>query len=403
MAQVGDTLLLATAVVLLIPLTVLTLECLAALLPVRRTPFDPAAPRPACAVLMPAHDEEAGIADTIARLRPRLGPADRLLVVADNCTDRTAELARAAGAEVLERADAARRGKGFALDFGLRHLSRNPPAVVAILDADCELPGDSLERLARAAALFCRPAVAVNLMNPPPDARPQQRVSAFAFQLKNEVRSRGLARLGLPCGLTGTGVAFPWAVLAPVRLASGNVTEDIQLGVELALAGRPARFCPEARVESAPPPTAQGARAQRRRWEHGHLRTLQTQSPRLMFAAVRRGRIDLAALAFDLSVPPLSLLAALWLAAVGLALAWRLAFDGSGWPAVLLLAGGSAAGLAVFAAWAKFGRERLPPRALLAAPAYALAKLPMYLAFLVSPQRQWVRAERGTDRPTASG
>src|SRR6476469_7481059 len=102
---IADLLLLLPAALLLMPLAVLTVECLAALLPGRRTAYTPAGARPLCVVLVPAHDEESGLPPTLAGLRSQLRPGDRLLVVADNCTDRTAAVARAAGAEVVERHD----------------------------------------------------------------------------------------------------------------------------------------------------------------------------------------------------------------------------------------------------------------------------------------------------------
>src|SRR5438105_1471528 len=98
-------------------MAVLTVEALAALLPRRRRPAA-AACRPRCAVLVPAHDEEAGVGRTLEAVRAQLAPGDRVLVVADNCADRTAAVAAAAGADVAERRDPARRGKGYALDFG---------------------------------------------------------------------------------------------------------------------------------------------------------------------------------------------------------------------------------------------------------------------------------------------
>src|SRR5262245_25842959 len=96
-----DLTLLALAVALLVPLAVLAVECLAALLPPRRA--DGGGERPSCAVLVPAHDEEAVLGHTLADLRPQLRPGDRLVVIADNCTDGTALVARAAGADVVER------------------------------------------------------------------------------------------------------------------------------------------------------------------------------------------------------------------------------------------------------------------------------------------------------------
>src|SRR5262245_47749036 len=113
-----DVVLLVIATILAVPFLVLAVEALASLLPLRHRP-PAAAERVPCVILMPAHDEEVGIAATIANVREQLVPGDRILVVADNCTDETATIARAAGVEVAERSDPDRRGKGFALDFGL--------------------------------------------------------------------------------------------------------------------------------------------------------------------------------------------------------------------------------------------------------------------------------------------
>src|SRR5436190_22026448 len=90
-------------VLVLIPMAVLVAECLAALWPSRRPVVDPTSPRPSCAVLIPAHNEAAGIGTTLQSLLPQLGPPDRILVVADNCEDCTATTARSYGVSVVER------------------------------------------------------------------------------------------------------------------------------------------------------------------------------------------------------------------------------------------------------------------------------------------------------------
>ena len=227
---------------------------------------------------------------------PQLGLFDRIVVVADNCSDRTAAAAQAAGATVVERHDPARRGKGFALDHGVRFLEQNPPDVVVIVDADCLVDEGALLRLVNEAAATGRPVQAAYLMAPPIEAGFRERASAFAFQYKNLVRPLGLWRLGLPCLLTGAGMAFPWALLRGAALAHGNIVEDMQLGLDLAAAGCPPRFCPEARVRSEFPSSRKAAAGQRTRWEHGHLQTLLRQAPRLAAAALLRRRLDLLGL-----------------------------------------------------------------------------------------------------------
>jgi cellulose synthase/poly-beta-1,6-N-acetylglucosamine synthase-like glycosyltransferase len=403
MALVAEVLLCLVATLILVPMAVLVVESLAALFPGKagQDP-EPETARPLCAVLVPAHDEEAGIGVTVAALLPQLRPGDRLVVVADNCSDRTAELARSLGATAVERNDPARRGKGFALDFGVRSLAVAPPEVVVIVDADCRVSDGVLNRLVREAQETQRPVQAAYVMDVPPGGGPRSRLSAFAFLFKNVVRPLGLDRLGLPCLLTGTGMAFPWPILRDADLASGNIVEDMKLGVDLALAGHPPKFCPAAQVSGELPTGRLAASKQRTRWEHGHLQTLLTQVPRLARAALclaplaARGgghRLRLLGLALELSVPPLSILFLLWAVAGAVAACWW-ALGGPLLPAALLAGGGLAVVLAIFAAWLRFGRERLPLTSLLAAPFYVLGKLPIYLAFLFRRERAWVRTDR---------
>ena len=388
---------LAVAAVL-VPFGVLLVECLAALLPGRAPPLAATTSRPRCAVLVPAHDEEGGIKATLASILPQLEPSDRVIVVADNCTDRTAEVARAAGATVIERQDATRRGKGYALDFGVRHLESDPPEVVVFLDADCALGPGTMDHLVRGAIVSGAPLQAVYLMTPPAGSTgTKERLSAFAFQFKNLVRPLGLHRLGLPCLLTGAGMAFPWATAQAADLATGNIVEDMKLGLDLAVGGQPPRLCPAALVTSELPSGDKAAKTQRSRWEHGHVQTITKQAPRLFGAGLRQGRLDLLGLALELSVPPLSMLFLLWSAAAAAAFGWWLATDALA-PLLTLLAVLAAFGLTLFACWAKFGRQQLPLLALLSAPIYILWKVPIYLALVFKPQRAWVRTERTTPK-----
>jgi cellulose synthase/poly-beta-1,6-N-acetylglucosamine synthase-like glycosyltransferase len=315
-----DVVLWAIALLLLIPITVLFLECSGAFLSGFPPTGETKAPRPKVAVLIPAYNEAAGIAATISSILPQLTPQDRLLVIADNCTDATAEIARNCGASAIERQDTQRKGKGYALDFGLQSLESDPPEVVIMVDADCICQPDSIEKLARAALASKRPVQATYLMEQPPNPTPKDSISALAFIVKNLVRPSGLKQLGFPSLLTGTGMAFPWSIIRSVSLASSNIVEDMQMSLDLAIAGHPTVFCPEAKVTGCLPQLQQAAKTQRTRWEHGHLQTLLTQTPRLATASVQQKRFDLLAIALDLSVPPLSLLVAIWLAAFAVSL-----------------------------------------------------------------------------------
>ena len=345
------------------------------------------------AVLMPAHDEAAGIEPAIRAVLGQLGAGDRLLVVADNCSDATAAVARAAGAEVIERRDEVRRGKGYALDHGVRWLEQAPTAAVVILDADCIAEPGSLPRLAALALATGRPVQGLYLMHAPPGARLETRIAAFAWIVRNEMRPLGAAVLGGPCQLMGTGMAFPWPMLRAARLASGHLVEDMQLGLDLAADGTPPLFCPAAGVSSVFPLDRAAARTQRTRWEHGHLSMLVGVGPRLLALGLARGRPALMAMALDLMVPPL---AALVLLLGGLALADAAWWLGAGDPAPFVVAFVAflLVDAAVLVAWWREGRRLIGVRELFGLPLYIAAKLPVYLRLLGKRQVEWVRTKR---------
>jgi len=385
--------LLALALGLCVPVSVLLIECTAALFPGQRTKSLPELPRPIVNVLVPAHNEAIVIGATLEKLLPQLRAQDRLVVIADNCDDETADIARAIGAKVLERQEPEHRGKGYALDYGLKFITQAPPEVVVVIDADSIVHPGAIDGLARLASATLRPVQATYLLTQSANPEPKDAVSTLAFLVKNLVRPLGLNRLGLPCLLTGTGMAFPWSAIKTVSLASGNIVEDMQLGLDLAIAGYPPVFCSDAKVTGLLPQQQHAAKSQRTRWEHGHLQTLLTQVPQILRASVRQKRFALFALALDLCVPPLSLLVMIWVGAIGGALlAGGL---GASWmPALLLAMEGFLIFISIVGAWAKFGRTDLPMLTLLAVPLYVLWKIPLYFAFLVRPQTKWVRTER---------
>ena len=397
---------------LAIPAMVFCAQCLAALLPgaARRragTTADPApaADHPAVAVLMPAHNEQETIAASIDALRPQLRKNDTLLVVADNCDDHTATIAREHGANVIERADADHRGKGYALSHGLTSLKETPFEVLVVLDADCHAEPGAIEALAAQVARTGKPAQAVYLMDTCDEPTPRDHVSSWAFMVKNLVRPIGLDRVGMPVPLTGTGMAFPRAALEKVSLGGGNIVEDMQLGLDLAMAGEAPRLCADARVTGRFPRDGSTALGQRRRWEHGHLRTIIANVPRLLWHGVTRARLGAIAMAADLLVPPLSLLLVLLILASTAAALFALLTPVTWAPAIVLSAATVAVLGCVFLAWLKFGRQTLPATSLFAAMSYVAWKIPMYAMFFIRPEKRWVRTARTPTQPptTISG
>jgi cellulose synthase/poly-beta-1,6-N-acetylglucosamine synthase-like glycosyltransferase len=372
-------------------LVVLGLECLLALVPQRPTIASNTA---SSVVLIPAHNEALGIAGTLELLKPEIGPNDRILVVADNCNDATASIAREHGVEVLDRFHDTNRGKGFALEAGVRYLeAHSPPDVVVILDADCQFETGSLATLVSMCASIQRPVQARNLVRLLNDAGPEATVSVFAFLVKNWVRPRALNMLGIPSALTGTGMAIPWNQIADAPLASGEIVEDLALGHHFVRLGLAPVYCESAHVWSDQPNDAKVAVTQRTRWEHGYLSSILRDVPDLLATALRQMRPSLLVVALDLMIPPLALLGLISLFAAALLFLFGLWF-GNWVPLATLLGAGVIAVVGITVAWLQFGRELIPGKVLFAIPGYVLSKLNIYKRFITQRQKEWVRTER---------
>ncbi|MFT3786792.1 MAG: glycosyltransferase family 2 protein [Tepidisphaeraceae bacterium] len=383
------------AVVLLTPVTIVCLEVLAAMLPRLRMREDPSTPRPKVAVLIPAHNESGVIEKTLKSVMPQLLPGERLIVVADNCSDDTASICRAKGAEAIERVNTDLRGKGYALDFGVKHLAADPPAVVVILDADVTVRTGAIDRLARQAQATGCPAQGVYLLAEPPSADGKDVVSHLAFVVRNHVRPLGLSRLSGPCPLFGAGMGFPYELIKDAPLASGNIVEDIALALDLAIDGRAPRLCSEAFIDGQLPKADDAASKQRKRWEHGHLRTILTQVPRTFFAGLLKLRKNAMLLALDILVPPLSLL--VFLIVIAAVVMWPVALltRTTLWPAAALSSGLALLVLVLTLAWTRFSPHDRSLTPLLSVPGYMLRKLPMYFQFFSNRgEKRWVRTER---------
>ena len=344
-------------------------------------------------VLIPAHNEQATLRVNGPQLAALAGPHVRLLLVADNCSDATAAVAREYGLEAIERHDASRRGKGYALAFGREHLARAPADVVVVLDADCATDQAAIVRIAEEAQVNGQVVQSAYVMRPDRTAAPMVQISNFAFAVKNVLRQRGLRRIGAAAVLTGSGMAFPWPLFDALDLATGNVVEDLVLGVELVRRGAAPRFAEDALVLSDASGDA-GTRTQRARWEAGYLATARDYGVGLILGGVVRGDWKRLWMGVHLSIPPLTLLL-IANAAMGGLLAGAALF-GLGWPP--LVAGATMltlVGLAVVLAWLAVGRPYASGGTLLRLPLYFVWKLAIYAGIATGRQRvAWIRTER---------
>lgn len=352
-------------------------------------------PVPPFVVIMPAHNERDFIKESVRHVLPVLGETGHLLVVADNCDDDTAQLARFAGAEVIERVDPDRRGKGYALAFGVSSLSASPPEVVLVLDADCQpCDANALRLLAHAACRYQLPIQGLYDMLAPPEGGFKQRLAAFAWAFKGRVRAEGFRRLGLPCHLMGSGMAFPWSLLERIDLATGHIVEDLKLGLDCALEGKAPMYLPSAAVVSYFPANEEGSRSQRQRWEHGHLSMLTSDIPRLVFKALLNRNVKLLAMCLDVCIPPLALLG--MLLALNAFLVTVLFAGGWVSQTTAMLAGSAVLifSAAVVTGWWRVGRRWVSPGDLMMVPFYLAAKIPIYIGFVFRKPVSWIKTRR---------
>ncbi len=347
-------------------------------------------------ILIPAHNESEVIAHTLTTLLQQKVPADSIIVVADNCTDDTAAIARKLNVVVLERFNDKLRGKGFALDYGITYLkNQSQTDVLIILDADCEINNTSIHLLLSLCLTENRPIQALYLMRNHREHSLKQRIAGFAWLVKNKIRPIAVNKLGIPVTLTGSGMAFPWPVISTISIAHGNIVEDMQLGIDCTLKGFAPVFCEQAVVYSDFPEQLEAEKSQRTRWEHGHLSTIIQQVPKLIKQAIMQKDWCLLGLALDIGVPPLALL--IMLAFTGTLLLAVVAFMTQSYFAFfVLLFSFLFFTLMLLMTWWKSGRDYLSFKELHSIIQYIFSKIYIYLTFIFKRQTSWIRTTRDT-------
>jgi len=262
-------------------------------------------------IIIPAHNEEAGITEVIRSVMAIDWPTGRfrVVVVADNCTDSTAEVAARSGANVLTRHDPELRGKGYALAYAFRDSrERGWADAVVIIDADSRVSPNLLEAMA-ARLDRGEKAVQVHYGVSNIHASWRTRLMAIALGAFHRVRSRARERLGLSCGIRGNGWGLTHKLLEQVPFESFSLAEDVEYGIELGMHGVRIAYADEAWCDGEMVSGGSNALSQRRRWEQGRMAILVSKTlPLLKHAVVSRSFLCLD-LAMDLLVLPLSYVA----------------------------------------------------------------------------------------------
>jgi len=365
---------------------------LAALAP--QPPAPPNGPaRRRFAILVPAHDEEASIGRLLASTGALEYPADRfaVYVVADNCRDRTAELARAGGARVEERFDDREQGKGHALRWLLGRIREGGEVYDAyvVIDADTVVEPNLLRRFdahfAAGSQVLQAYYSVLNVGESPLAALRYAALAALHY-----LRPLGRRRLGLSCGLKGNGMAFAAPVLERFGWSWFTLTEDVEFHLALVEAGLRVAFVPDTTVLADMPVTFTQAASQNERWERGRLEMLRQRGLGMLLTGLRSGDAVQVDAAVEQLIPPLSVPVVLAGAALGAGLLLRSRLT-------VGLAGFSLAGQICYVL-AGLALVRAPwrvYRALTYAPAYVAWKVWLYARAIVTRGAgRWIRTAR---------
>jgi len=403
----------ALQIVLLFPLSVfailtgyLILLTTAAAKAARTTPLPKSGPRHRFLILIPAHNEERLLPSVLENLAQLDYPVSlyEIHVVADNCTDQTAIVARQGGATSHERSDLARRGKGFALEWLLHRLwdAEIPHDAIIILDADTIVSPNFL-RVMDARLANGEQAIQSYYAVRDPSRSWAVSLRYIALSAVHYLRPLGRMVLGASVGLKGNGMVFAAEVMKK-HPWSAHLTEDIEFHQQLILAGGRVTFAPDAVVEAEMPDSLRGAETQNARWERGRAEMARRYIPPLWREAwkalgARQGRR--AYLFFDTIaehlIPPFSIFAA----ASVFFLLCALILPAGDAPLLktinLVLGIGVLLGQIVYT-FASLRLVRAPRKiyaALFYAPIFVFWKIGVYLRVLFkADQREWVRTAR---------
>jgi cellulose synthase/poly-beta-1,6-N-acetylglucosamine synthase-like glycosyltransferase len=387
---------------LAIYLLFLTTTALIARLRETRARPEPDSAKTRFTILIPAHNEELVIKECLRSLTAFRYPQElrQVIVIADNCQDDTAAIARSMNVIVYERVDLEKRGKGHALDWAMHRLLREDggwTGAVVIFDADTQADPDYLSHLDRA---ICTGAQALqghyDLLNPFHNWRTALLYSALL--LHNRLRPLARRALGWTTLLKGNGMCFARSVVERFGWNAYTLTEDIEYTTTLLNAGIKVESVPQAVLYAQAPQTARQADSQRMRWEGGRFALMKRDALPLLREFLRTRSAAKLDWAMDLLTPPMAVLIGvpglLLAITLPLALVWGGPLVVVSWALAAILASAAVyvlAGLLISSA---------KPRAylyLLCTPIFLVWKVKIHAMMMVGRgARGWVRTERTT-------
>lgn len=225
------------------------------------------------ALIVAAHNEEQVIANMVESLVKQDYPKDKysIFVIADNCTDNTAQVARDAGAEVFERFNDTQRGKGYALEWmfdKIYNMDRKYDSVI-IFDADNIVKEDFLVHINEQNNKGFKVVQGYIDSKNPNDSWVSYSYS-LGFWSTNKLFQQSRYNLGLGCQLCGTGFSVAVDVLKEIGWGATCLTEDMEFTMKLCLNDIRVAWAYDAIVYDEKPITFVQSWRQRVRWMQGH-------------------------------------------------------------------------------------------------------------------------------------
>lgn len=241
------------------------------------------------AILVPAHNEEAVIGKLVENLNSLDYPRELydIYVIADNCTDATAEIARKLGAIVLERHDTKRRGKQYALRYALERIPLDYYDAVVVFDADNLVSRNFLKEMSYQLDRGAQ-AVQAYLDTKNPYDSWVTKALAVGYWISNRAFQYARTRWGLNVALGGTGMCITTKALKEVGWDPKTNTDDLELQVLLTKKGYKIAMAWHAVVYDEKPASLRIALKQRSRWWRGHIKLFLREFLPLLWNGIRR-------------------------------------------------------------------------------------------------------------------
>ena len=227
--------------------------------------------------IIPAHNEEAGVENLIASLKKQDYPKDSydIYVIADNCTDNTAKIAREAGAIVYERFDSMHKTKGAALKWFLAQKIEEdaPYDAFCIFDADNIVDVNFLKAMNRK---LCQGETVVQGYRDIKNPTDSWVTAGYAIFYWTMNRFYHLARynIGLSPLINGTGFMVRFDQIKPEGWNTKTLTEDIEFSLKQIIRGRKLGWARDAIVYDEQPVGFKQSWSQRSRWTVGHIQCM---------------------------------------------------------------------------------------------------------------------------------